>query len=268
MKQHIFSLLVFIFFTPNISFSQEEAINLKRGDTIHKKIKLSFNETAVKENEYVIFEINDDFDFKNLILLINGKKWDKKTFKVEATNKHVSTTIHITPKKDVKSGNYNFNVKVLEASRLLENNIEYKQNKKQGFKHLTYVVPESFKESLIRYCFYGLIVIATFLMLVFFVRRNQKFKRGIISLKYPYEQEIHLKKYDRKFSYKYVVDADTLTDFYLTKGQNGNPKIHTTQENAMIEVNNEVVPNGYLLQMQDVIKVSNDNNDYIKFIYN
>ena len=127
-------LALFVLFVISFSYSQEDEADLKGENLIHKEIKLTFNDEAIKQNEFLIFKINDDFDFKNLTLFINGKENNDKTFKVYADNTNKNISIDVFSKENTKSGNYTFSAKLSKTSNKLKGvgNIEYKG--KNGFQ--------------------------------------------------------------------------------------------------------------------------------------
>ena len=262
MKKTLYIIFLSFLFL-NFSYGQEEVVLIK-GDTIHKKINLTFNQEAIKLNEYLIFKINDNFDFKNLTLLVNNKETSTTNFKIYATETNISVPVDFFLKEKASAGNYTFSAKLIETSTKLKNNVEYKGKKE--FKPIILVKEKTSNEKLIQYLIYGVVGLLSLLIFYFIYLKSKEFKKGIIQLTHPYNEEFYLNRYKRKFKFKDVVNEDMGLDFYLTKGSNGRAKIYAFGT-AMIEVNGEVKSNGYLLFLDDEVKISNDNNKIV-FIYN
>lgn len=256
MKKYIY-IIQFAFFGITLpSYAQD--IVLQKGDTIHKEIKLSFNEEAIKSNEYLIFEINDDFDFNNIVLLINGRETKEKTFKIYATNKNVTVPIDFYLKENANSGKYAFSAKLKETSTKLKSNIEYKGG--QEFKPFVYILPKPQWVNILIYGFIGLVLLLIFFLLY---KKSITFSRGTILITEPKSRNFKLKGLTKFDSKKEGCFFETGISFILKKGKNGHPKIVSKSKNTALYINKKPESTGKVIKRNYVVKFTNGENQIV-----
>lgn len=190
MKIGNWAILLFLIL---FSFSCSEVKVIDKEHAIEKEINLTFNESAILSQEYITFEINDDFDFDNLKLFVNDKETTEKTFKVEATQQNVKVKFKFLLKDKAKTGNYNFSVKVKDQS---EGFISEEKNKsitfdkgKEGFDVTKYKNPKTFLEKVLIYLAIAAAILIIIYAIYFILSRDnmplgkKTFLDGIIT--YP-----------------------------------------------------------------------------------
>lgn len=257
MRKFIFLTLVLnIFFT----YSYGEKIMLQKGDTIHKEIELHFNDVAIEGEEYLVFEINDDFDFNNLTLLINGEETVDKTFRIYATARNVTVAMDFFLKENAKSGKYFFSAKLREASYNLRSNQNIRYNGEMEFTHIIYIFP---KPAWLTYLTYGIIVFVILLVLLFFYKRSITFSRGTIHVQEPKSQNFRLKGKTKFDSKKEGCCTDTGITFVLRKGRNGNPKIISKSKDTVLYINKKIEATGKTINRYFEVKLTKGKNQII-----
>jgi len=229
----IILLLSFLF---TYSCGSEEIV-IQKGDTIHKEIKLSFNNSAIEGNEYLVFKINDDFDYNNLTLLINGQETLDKTFKIYATASDVSVSIDFFLKEDAKSGNYTFSGGLKETSNELDPT--YKGGTK--FIPMVYKFPKSPWVIVLTYGIIGLLVLV---MLFLLYKRSITFSKGTIFISEPMNENFKLKGLTKFDSKKEGCCIETGISFVFKKGKNGNPKIVSKSKDTVLYINKDISSTG------------------------
>ena len=248
MKKYIYIILLTFFVITLPSYGQ--GIVLQKGNTIHKEIKLTFNDEAIKGNEYLVFEINDDFDFNNIVLLINGQETKEKAFKIYATNENVTVSIDFYLKENATSGRYSFSANLKETSTKLKSNIEYKGG--QEFKPVVYVLP---KPQWINILLYGLIGLVLLSILFFLYKKSITFSRGTIHITEPKSQNFKLKGLTKFDSKKEGCFLETGICFVLKKGKNGHPEIISKSKDTVLYINNKIEPTGKIINRNYTVKL-------------
>jgi len=275
MKTYTLIITLFLF---NIAYSQNNSVNnnlntvkvqLKKGDTIHKKIILFFNNEALENHEYLRFRI-DDFDWDNLTLLKNGIETTDEYFIVNANSNKEVISFDFFQKDNATSGVYRFNIMLDDQSNHLsgEGNIEYKNPKSKGFRMTTYVIPKTLMELIMSYSIIGVIFLLFLGLIIFILLKQKEFKYGILTFSHPVNDEVSLKRYKRKFIFKRIYkEEDTSVNFYLVKGKKGLPKVYAI-DGCNIEFEDDFVSNPYQIEQRGIeIKIEND-KDYVTFFYN
>lgn len=246
MRKYLFIMLLVL---QTSLFAQ--SIHLERDATLHKEIKLIFNDVAVQNNEYLIFEINRDFDFGNLVLKINGRPIEENIYKVYAKSHNVNVSIDVTSKEDAEGGDYNFFVKLKEASNnLKEGGVEYKGEEKIYVEKI--IVPQTTQEQIKTCIVYGVIALLLLLIAIFFYKKSRKFTLGYISFLYPHNDEVALRGKS-----KYTFDTvEKEIVFELVKGKDGMPKIKHNNKNYELSVNGDIYNNVYQIRKDDKITIN------------
>lgn len=256
MKRFLF---IIVFLASSIAlFSQK--ISLDRGESLHKEINLVFNDIAVKGNEYVVFELNDDFDFDNLIFKVNGEILEDNTFKVYAKEINVKVALDVITKDDAKGGSSNFQIKVKETSNKLQDGVEYKGNDELYVEGIS--IPKTKKERITNYIIYLLIILVVLIITVIFYKRSRKFTMGHISYQEPYKDEISLRG---RSKYVYVTLESRETVFELVKGKKGQPIIKD-KIGGELDVNGELKSKNYQLKKEDIVSILRDGELVVRFV--
>jgi len=259
MNNNTYLLILVSLLYSSFSFSQEETIDLKRGDTIHKKIILQFNETAIGGQESLTFKINDDFDFDNLTLLINDKETKGKTFEIRATQRKdtlINIPISIVPKKNASSGDYYFSLKIVGSSNALKGNIEYKKRKE--FKRFTYSISKSTGEIVLTVILVLLVLILGTWIFLILLRKSRKFKKGSIHIIEPSSQNYNLRGKIEFNSSKEGCFTETGIYFIIKKGKHGTIRIRKLSENTTLYINDKLKTKSELIGKNHVVKLKKD----------
>ncbi|MBL4746252.1 MAG: hypothetical protein JKY08_07765 [Flavobacteriaceae bacterium] len=187
MNKYLLSLSLFSFFVISHSFSQ--GIEFKKGDTIHKEVILIFNDYAISNQEYITFEINKDFDFKNLTLLFNDVKTIDKIFKIPAKKNKEIVSFKFFLNNGAGKGNYKFSIDSIKPSSGFKNqSIKYVSGIKI-FTDTDYIYPKTFSDILLYYLkIVGGVLLVIFIIYFILSRDNmplgnKTFIKGMIT--YP-----------------------------------------------------------------------------------
>lgn len=201
--QFVFLLLV--------SCGQSEEITMEK--SIKKEIKLEFNQSAVITEESVIFEINDNFDFGNLILLVNGKEITENTFTVVATEQVEKVSLEVKLKPEAPSGSYDFSVNAIDQSSSLDEAITFKGGE-EGFQITSFEKPKSNSEILIFYVIVAAVILAIIGLIAFILKRDnmpfgkKTFQKGSLSFPNGESPSIRLEG-----QHRYQVDLSKILGF-------------------------------------------------------
>ncbi len=258
MRKNI-CLILFLSFLFSLSYAGDE-VELKKGGTIHKEIKLTFNESAIRSNEFLIFKINDDFDFKNLLLTFDGDELDKQTFRVYATQSNVSISIDISLREESKHGKYSFSCE-LDQSSILEENIDY-----HGIDKFTLVDIKYPKPAWTKFIVLSVIGLLVIIILWLIIKRSKTFKKGTIFISEPENENYMLKGKTVFNSAKEGCCIETGITFILKKGKNGNPKIVGKSNDTILFINDEIETTGKTIQSNYEVVLKKDDNQ-IKYTY-
>lgn len=153
-----------------ISISCTQVEEISPDNTIEKEIILTFNQSAILSGESVTFEINDDFDFDNLTLLVNGNENTKTTFDVVATKNIEKVSLEVKLKGDAPSKTYNFSVNVKGQSSGLIETLNFKGE--EGFAVTNYKKSKSPTEIIIFYILIVGLIIAVILGIYYILKRD------------------------------------------------------------------------------------------------
>lgn len=166
--------------------SCSEVGKINEDETVKKEIKLEFNHSAVLTGESVVFEINDDFNYDKLTLLVNQNEINDKNFTIVATQPVQVVPLEVRLKPGAPSGKYNFSVNVKGQSSSLDQAVFFKGDE-EGFQVTSFENPKSASEIMI---FYGIIaggIILIILLVLFILKRDnmplgkKTFQKGSIS---------------------------------------------------------------------------------------
>jgi hypothetical protein len=258
MNRYIYTSFILLFGLS--SFGQE--MTLQKGDTIQAGIKLHFNQEAINNDDYLIFKINNDFDFKNLILQVDGEQITQTTFTIKATQQNGNTPknipINILSKNKASSGTYQFSLELKESSNGLKKNITYIEAHKISLKNIN--VP---KPDWINYLIYGSIALIIVMLLYIFYKKSITFSKGNIHVSEPISQNYKLKGKTSFDSIKEGCAVDTGISFVIKKAKGNKLKISKKSKNTVLYINEKMEFTSKLISKNHVVKLVKEGKELI-----
>lgn len=264
IKKIIFPQIIAIILYSNFNlYAQNGTIQI--GDTITKKIILTFNKDAIANNEYLKFQINEDFDFENFNLLINNEKQLTSVVKITAKEEKQIVNIRYYLKDKAKRKEYSsFNMVLSEVSSGfddIDNSI--KSDEDIGFKREVLEYPETFKDKIIGYLIYSLIGLFVLALLYLVNKKLKTFSKGTIVILEPKNTSYKLKGFTKFNSQKENCCQDTGITFTLIKGKNGRPKVSDKSASTVLIINGRPDVLGKTLNKNYTVKLVKEQKSII-----
>ena len=262
-----------------VSCSQKEKI--AADNSIEKKIKLEFNESAILTGESVIFEVNENFDFRNLALWINDKEITSNTFTVVANEPTQIIPIEVRLNENAPSGDYDFSVNVKGQSSALDQAIFFKGDQ-EGFMVTTFENPRSTSETIIFYLLVAAGILSVIFVIFFILKRDnmplgkKTFQRGSLSFPNGESPSIRLEgqhRYQVDLSKVLGIDSGMVLE-PVEKYQNKKKKRFARLKNST-DAENTIIYDGMQeslggtedLYHMDEVKIKTNDNRIILFQY-